>query len=637
MSHRLPIFCLVVLSAAALCLRPLAAQEASPSPPGPTDAFEIEAFMDGLMAATLDAYHIAGGAVTVVRDGRPLLTKGYGYADLDRRTPVSARDTLFRIGSVSKLFVWTAVMQLVEEGKLDLNADVNRYLTTFKVPMTYPEPVTLRHLMSHSPGFEDHVVNLFARDASRLKPLGEILAAELPDRVRPPGQVSSYSNHGTGIAAYIVERVSGMTWDDYVETHILTPLAMAQTTFRQPIPPTVAATMSKGYRFTGGELREEPFEYVPLAPVGAASTTATDIANFMIAHLQFGRFGDVRVLQEATARTMQGELFRHAPAVNPMAHGFIDMSINGQRVIGHGGDTLWFHAELALLPQHNLGLFVSFNSNGGGQATGRVYREFMKHYFPAGDVPALKPAADAARRLVRFAGIYRPARYSHSDFTKVAAAVQTLRIVVTPEGELKTLGGEVTRWVETGPLAFREERGLRTLAFREDARGRITHLFVGDLPIIAFERVGPADLPPVQLSIVVATFVVFVTTIVFWPAAALVRKHFYISLPEGARVPRAARLVAWLGSLGFVIFAAGLLTALADPDQVVFGVPTMLRVGAIFGLGAGFLAAGAAGATGWLWWGGRGSVWGRVSYTAVTLALVAATWQAWHWNLLGLL
>lgn len=617
---------------ATLCLTGLAAAQ---QPPGPSDPFEVEAFLDGVMAATLDAYHIAGGTVSVVRDGRLLFAKGYGYADVEQRTRVGAERTLFRIGSISKVFVWTAVMQLVEQGKLDLNADVNTYLTDFKIPATYPQPVTLASLMTHSPGFEEHVVGLFGRDSSTLRPLGEILATELPARVRRPGEVSSYSNHGTGIAAYIVGRVSGERWDDYVERHILAPLAMASTTFGQPIPASVWGTVSRGYRFRGGAFTEEPFEYVPLAPVGAASTTATDLANFMIAHLQRGRFGDARILQESTAKTMQAELFRHAPEVNPMSHGFIDMSMNGQWVIGHGGDTLWFHSELALLPDHGVGLFVSFNTEGGGRATGRVYREFMDHYFPKQAVPALKPAAGAARRLERFAGTYRPARYSHTDFTKLAAAVQTVAIVVNEKGELETLGSERLRWIETGPVAFREVHGLRTLAFREDAQGRITHLFLGDLPVIAFERVGVLDLLPLQLGLTIVTMIMFVATIIFWPMAAFARRHYYISLPEGARVPRPARSIAWVASICFVVFAIGLFAVLADPNQVVFGVPAVLRVLAAFGVAGAALAAGALVSTSWLWWRRRGSVWGRLGYSSVTLACLVATWQLYHWNLLG--
>jgi CubicO group peptidase (beta-lactamase class C family) len=628
---------LLTLLGGLLCLAPLAAQDPAPPPSGPADVYELEAFLDGVMAATLDAYHIAGGTISVVRDGRPLFARGYGFSDLEKRTRVSPETTLFRIGSISKLFVWTAVMQLVEEGRLDLNADVNTYLVDFKIPPTFPRPVTLRSLMTHTPGFEEHVVGLFARDQSSLRPLGQILALELPSRVRPPDEISSYSNHGTGLAAHVVERVSGMRWDDYVEARILTPLAMARTTFRQPVPATFPARVSKGYRFAGGEFREEPFEYVPLAPVGAASTTATDITNFMIAHLQLGRFGDSRILSETTAQTMHEVLFRHAPEVNAMAHGFIDMSMNGQRVIGHGGDTLWFHSELALLPEHQLGFFVSFNSDGGGRATGRVYREFMNHYFPAGEARELKASPDNRAALERFGGTYRPARYSHTDFTKLAAAVQVLSIAITPEGELKVVDDEAVRFVQSGPLAFREKHGGRTIAFREDARGRVTHLFLGDLPVIAFEKVEGLDLPPAQPALALFALVVFGTTILFWPVAARVRKHYYITLPEGARVPRAARLVAWFACLSFIAFLVCLSAAMAEPNLVVFGTPMMLRIGIVFSTLAALLTLGVLAGSVWVWVGRRGSLWGRLAYSIVALALVSAVWQAWHWNLIGVI
>jgi CubicO group peptidase (beta-lactamase class C family) len=640
--HTRSIPIVVAVVAAGLCLVPLGAQ--SPAPvamapalqAGPTDPAELEAFLDGTMAAMLDALHIAGATTSVVRNGGLLLAKGYGFSDVERRTRVGADTTLFRIGSISKLFVWTAVMQMVEQGQLDLDADVNTYLGDLVVPATYPRPVTPRSLMTHTPGFEEHVLGLFGRDASTLRPLGRLLADEMPLRVRPPDEVASYSNHGTGLAAYIVERRSGLSWDDYVESRILKPLGMARTTFRQPLPDGFPAQISAGYRFAGGEFHERPFEFVPLAPVGAASTTATDMASFMIAHLQRGRFGEARILAESTAATMQSAVFRHAPEVNPMAHGFIDMSANGQRIIGHGGDTLWFHSMLALWPEHGLGFFVSFNSDRGGEASGRVLRAFTNHYFPADDPPALTPAADAAPRLARFEGVYRPARYSHTDFTKIAAALQSLRIVATPEGELKTLGTEALRWVQTGPLAFRERHGLRTIAFREDTRGQIAYLFLGTLPVIAFERVGPADLPQVQLVLLVAPMAIFVATIVFWPAAAIARRHYRVTLAEAARVPRGARLLGWLAAAAYIAASAGLLVGLGDPNEVVFGLPPALGAGlALCGVAA-ILALATVLATGWIWSLRRGSVWGRLGYTMLALALVTTTWQAWHWNLIGL-
>ena len=235
---------------------------------GPTDRAELEAFMDGIVEAQLEAYNIAGAVVAVVKDGALFFAKGYGYADLKARKRVEADKTLFRIASISKLFVWTAVMQLVEQGKLDLNTDINTYLTHFKIPDTYDEPITLTHLMTHTAGFEEYVIGLFAKDSNRLLPLGDILAQELPARVRPPGEAASYSNHGTALAAYIVEKVSGKAWNDYVEENILRPLGMNRTTFRQPVPEDSISKCFKGLYLQRGRVSRGGLRICAFGPRG---------------------------------------------------------------------------------------------------------------------------------------------------------------------------------------------------------------------------------------------------------------------------------------------------------------------------------------------------------------------------------
>ena len=346
-------------------------------------------------------------------------------------------------------------MQLVEQGKLDLNTDINTYLTHFKIPDTYDEPVTLTHLMTHTAGFEEYVTGLFAKDTDRLLPLENILAHERPVRVRPPGDVISYSNHGTGIAAHIVEKVSGKAWDDYVEENILRPLGMTRTTFRQPVPETLSPNLSKGYTYSEGEFQEEAFVYVPLAPVASASTTATDMANFMIAHLNHGRFDNSRILDAEIARQMHGALFRHAPEVNPIAHGFFDISRNGQWVIGHGGNILYFHSQMALLPEQKVGLFVCYNSQGGRKAAKETYELFMNRYYPSGDMQVLTPSENSINRLRRFTGCYFSNRRVHKRFTKFGALLTTVKVTLTEDGVLKTIGQKTTRWIEMKPLTFR--------------------------------------------------------------------------------------------------------------------------------------------------------------------------------------
>jgi len=603
---------------------------------GPTDPVELEAFMDGLVGAHLEAYDIAGAAVSVVKDGTLFFAKGYGYADVDEKKCVVADETLFRIGSISKLFVWTAIMQLVEQGKLDLNADINTYLTDFTIPDTYDKPVTLAHLMTHTAGFEEHVIGLFARDKERLLPLGEILAQELPARVRRPGDVASYSNHGTGIAAYIVEQTSGLTWDEYAEQKILAPLGMEQTTFRQPVPGPLAATASKGYSYRGGEFHEGDFEYIPLAPVGAAGATATDLANFMIAHLQRGQFGDTSILDSATVRQMHGALFRHTPDVNPMSHGFIDMSMNGQWVIGHGGSTLMFHSTMALLPEHGVGLFVSYNSSGGEMAVGKVYKAFMDRYYPAGEIQTLTPTENARNRLRRFVGSYRANRYAHWRLTKLAAAFGPVNVILTEEGALKTITGRKTsRWIETAPLTFREEDALRTLAFREDEKGRITHMFLGDLPFIAYERIGLTELPAVHRGFAIVAAILILATAVFLPAAALVRLRYGVRLDPKSRVPFAARVLAWSACLLFVVFAVGFAFVMKNPTEIAYGIPSGLKVLLVLPVLAAVLTLGEMVYTVIIWRSRKGRTWGRVCYTVISLTCIVVLWQLNYWNLLG--
>src|ERR671932_1674263 len=192
---------------------------------GPTDPAELQAFLDKLFGQEMQAYHIAGAAVSVVKDGKLFFAKGYGYADREHGIPVDPAQTLFHIGSVTKLFTWTAVMQLVAQGKLNLDADVNTYLD-FRIPDTYPQPITLRHLLTHTAGFEDQHVAMVALKEEDLAPPRAWLVSHIPARVRPPGERAAYSNYGAALAGYIVARIEGEWSSQAVEDHILNQLGM---------------------------------------------------------------------------------------------------------------------------------------------------------------------------------------------------------------------------------------------------------------------------------------------------------------------------------------------------------------------------------------------------------------------------
>jgi CubicO group peptidase (beta-lactamase class C family) len=386
---------------------------------GVTDSAELGNFLDDLLGSEMEEHHIAGAAISVVKDGKLFFAKGYGYADLEKGIPVDPEHTLFRIGSVTKLFTWTAVMQLVEQGKLDLDADINTYLD-FHIPDTYPEPITLKHLLTHTPGFEDRFFEVLASDADSLVPTRDWLVSHMPARVRPPGMAAAYSNYGTSLAGYIVARVSGQPYDQYIQENILNPLGMMHSAAQSPIQTDLRAQASVGYTYEDGAFKPFP-DYLgqpAFVPAAAISASATDMARFMIAHLQDGRYGDAntpeaRILKEATAQQMHNTLYTPDPRLSGTAYGFFDFSDNGQRTLGHSGESHPFNTLLLLLPDQNLGVFVSFNSEGGGNLTNQhlgFERAFFDHYYPAPAVDTIQPPADFAKRAARFAGSYRLTR-----------------------------------------------------------------------------------------------------------------------------------------------------------------------------------------------------------------------------------
>ncbi|MEX0678594.1 MAG: serine hydrolase domain-containing protein [Pirellulales bacterium] len=618
-------------------------EESPETPPaerrGPTDPAELAAFIDGIMAAQMKEKHVAGATISVVVDNRPFFSKGYGYANVAAKEPVDPDKTMFRIGSVSKLFTWTAVMQLAEEGKLDLDADINTYLADFKIPPTYPEPITLEHLMTHTPGFEDHILELFARSPDKLEPLGTLLARQLPARVRPPGGLASYSNHGTAIAGYIVAEVSGMPWEGYIEQKILQPLGMEHTLARQPALDKMPADMSKGYAFERGRYEEKGFEYVPLAPAGAVSASAGDMARFMIAHMQDGRYDSTQILKDETARRMRQLLFTHDERLDGMAYGFFRLTYNGEQIVHHGGDTRWFHSFLVMLPERKTGFFVSYNTDTAGAARERLLTAFLDRYFPAAEPPEKKdqekePASGQPGSLKRFTGSYGALRRSYTSIAKLAALMGVVKISADG-GQLVVsgLGSDPTRFVEIEPLLFREVDGWETIAFRQDAQGHITHLFVGKLPIVAFEKLAFGETPMFAMLLVGACALVFLSAVIGWPWAAFIAWGVPRETTVGSRL---AGWLGWIVSLAALVWLGAALLFMREPEELAYGVPPLVEAmlwaaPAIAVLVAAVLLAALA-----AWLRGYWRFSGRLHYTCVLAAGLAFVWFLHHWNLLRL-
>lgn len=527
------------------------------SPALPLTKQDFEAFLDALIPSQLQTRNIAGAVVSVVKDGQVLFQKGYGYSDFESKKPVLPDQTLFRPGSISKLFTATAVMQLVEQGKLDLDRDVNDYLD-FAIPKTYPEPVTLRRLLTHTAGFEETLKNLFVAHESDMKPLPTYLVNEMPARIFPPGKIPSYSNYGFTLAGYIVERVSGEKFERYVDNHILKPLKMNNSTFDQPLPPQISARMSKGYLNATKKPRD--FEFVEAAPAGALSTTAVDMTRFMLAFLQDGTVDGVSILKPETVRQMETRQFELNPMICGVGMNFMEYWMNPVRVIGHGGDTVYFHSDVVLVPDAHVGYFISYNSLGKniGGGRGEVQRAFMNRYFPNQGEPKAEVDSNTAKADgLAVSGVYEGTRRNQTTFLRLVALLDQFRVKSDKDGVLtvednKNQRGELKKWKEIAPLVYSEVDGSERIAFRRDPSGKVTEM----LPFPAIyegQRVPWFNDKRLLNPVIGGNLLLVLLTVLLWPVAVFVRRKYQRPL-FAKTVDRFLYLLSRIVCLGELIF-----------------------------------------------------------------------------------
>ena len=515
---------------------------------------DVDAWLDGYLPYALHSADIPGAVVVVVKDGQFVTSRGYGYANLEKRTPVDPERTLFRPGSVSKLVTWTAVMQQVEAKKLDLDTDVNTYLD-FQIPPRNGQPVTLRQIMTHTAGFEETIKDLIYYDPKRLTSLGDGLKAWVPHRILDAGTTPAYSNYATALAGYIVERVSGEKFDDYVERHIFTPVGMKTASFRQPLPDKLKPLMSQGYAKPG----EEPhgFEIVGPAPAGSLSASGTDMGRFMIANLQHGEIDGVRILSQGVADTMHNSPLDKVnpksliPPLNRMELGFFETNVNGREVIGHLGDTEAFHTSLHLFMKEGVGFYVSFNSGGKQGAANTVrmalFRDFADRYMPDiapadGKVDA-KAAAEHARLM---SGHWDVSRRSESSFFAMLGLIGQTEVGTTAKGELLVPSllnpaGRPREWVEIAPFVWRDKYGHDRLAAQVVDGQPVRWSMDFMSPFMVFDRVPAAANGAWIKPGLIAALCVFTLTMLSAPAGWIARRKYKAAMPLQGKALRAYR------------------------------------------------------------------------------------------------
>lgn len=552
---------------------PVATTATAPAPE--LDRADLEAWLDGLLPYSMAKGDIAGGVIAVVKNGEVLLQKGYGYADVEAKKPVDPEHTLFRAGSVGKLITHTAVMQQVERGKLDLDADITKYLD-FPIDSAFGKPVTVHNLMTHTGGFEERVRSLMAADTSVFQTIEEYLKTTKPTRIFPPGEVPSYCNYCVTLEGYIVQRLSGEPFDDYLDRHIFGPLGMEHSTFRQPLPDELAPLMSKGY-----SVASEPakyFELVGPAPAGSISSTAADMAKFMIAHLQAPHGAAPELLSADTAQRMHTTMFRTTPPSAGMAIGFFERDRNGRRILEHGGDTQFFHSSMILFMDDGVGLFLSFNSSGtdGAVHTLRdaIFHQFTDRYFPAPlpDEPTTATAVEHARIV---AGDYASSRRAETTFFRLMTLLGEMSIAANPDGTIEVaaltgLNGKPKRWREVQPFVWREVGGRELMAAQmQDGRVRMigADSFGGIMTLLPVPTWRSAAWILPALGIAIAVMLV---TVIAWPVTAWKRRRS----SEPAALPRREvtiqRTVRALAVLQLIFALGWLLIVQAGNDLAAY-------------------------------------------------------------------
>ncbi|GAA2435058.1 serine hydrolase [Actinomadura vinacea] len=591
------------------------------------DGGDVARVVDGLVPAQLAKNKIPGAAVVVVKDGRPVFAKGYGVADVRSRTPVDPARTGFFTGSTAKVFTATAAMQLVRAGRLGLDEDVNRYLTTFKIKDTFPgRPVTLRHLLTYTAGFDEHMLGLAERDPGKVESLGRSVREWQPERVRPPGTRVAYDNYGVALAGHLVEIASGRPFADYVQRHVLGPLGMSGTSFAVRHPAALEARLAKGYRPSGGGFTAAAGQYGPWTPTGSGPvTTPADMGRFMIAQLG----DDPRLGGPDVTRPLRRRQFAQDARMPGMGFTFEERPRDGRARLYKDGDVPGFHTVLALLPEQRAGVYVVYNGDGAeGNASflGRQVMDAVTDHYAAAKT-RLAASAPAGARLTgdvsRYTGTYRSNRTSGSDLTRFNSLIVNIRVTGGANGTLTTSGISLDparttqHWVQTRPGLFVEKGGRDSIAFAGKT------LVTSANPAESFQRLAWYDGPSLHLGLLLAGAAAFLVAFFAVPVVALVRgvRH-RPAHPVPARLTRA---LAWVAAALVTGFLTGMAMVMSDGNAVMelvaLGSPELTALPYV--ATASFIAALAlAAGTVAAWWKGWWGLTGRISLTVLVLLSV---------------
>ena len=587
---------------------------APPSVLGPADP-SVEAFVDGLARDAMASDHIAGMAVAVVQNGRVTLAKGYGFSEVAAGRRVDGERTLFRLGSISQTFTWLSILKEVEAGRMRLDAPINIYLPQrLQIPdQGFDRPLRVRDLMDHTSGFEDRTLGqVYQRDPARMRPLALWLRQERPRRVREPGAATAYSTYGGALAGEAVAEVTGLPFERLAAERILAPAGMRRTTFRQPNPEKqgvaapmdagLAADLSQGYRWADGGFRAQPFEFVEATPAGAASSTAADMGRYMRLILAGGAVDGAAVYGPRAAQMLTTPLWRPAPGLPGWRHGFMDQPLPGGRLgLGHEGSTQLFNANMVLVPELDLGVFVATNTNTGGDVTARIPAALVERFY--GPAPAAPPQGDPtlyARRGV-YEGRFLSTERAYGGLEGFVSGLFRAGLVVkvTPDGFLTTGAQDgVRRWAPVSETQFQSVDDATSLNFALQ-NGRAERI----LGVAATGERAPFWFQPVLLTLLTGAVVAAAAAALGAPLLRDRREFRQAQVQAQVGMMQATQSVLWLIAFGaFALWATGA----GDLQRLIDDWPGIwLLVASTCAFVASLLAVPVLALLPWAWRGGR--------------------------------
>jgi CubicO group peptidase (beta-lactamase class C family) len=537
----------------------------------------LNAWIDSHFTEGLDSFNIAGATIVLMQGDSILHINGYGLADIESNTPVNSRSSIFGVGSISKIFVATAIMQLYEDGKLELDRDVNSYLSSFQLEYKFNDSITVRHLLTHTAGFDDRNICTAVLDEKDVIPLAQYLKKRMPPQIRPSGKVITYSNHGYALLGLIVEDVSGLPFHEYIRQRILTPMEMDYSGFKRQSE--YKENYVTSYLQKGEQLIPYKTDFELNYPAGALSATASDVGHYISMFLNNGNFKGIQILDSITFAKMLNTSFRHyEKAEYGWLLGFPESYWYGMKLYGHGGAIQGFVSQLTLVPEKNIGLFISANSSSYPNSKSRVFIDkfiydllarLMSESIAEKEKAKVSPTIGSVDEpLEKFTGKYRDTHYAHTTLDKVAVLMGLApEIEIVSKDNTLEIPEKNDKLMPVSGLTFYSGYD-RYLSFGRDTKGEISYFFAEAFSYQKLKWYEPVKFQVVWIGSVILILLIYI--IISAVRKLLVRNQ------KGHLIKNVNFFLASLIMLFIAVLAFALITI--DPLEFFYGIPFLIKM-----------------------------------------------------------